>query len=123
MPYTIVRDGIAKPLAGRIGVAERGRVLLVARDAANCVLCHAVPDPAIADAGDLGPSLAGVGARFTAAQLRLRIVDILRLAPTAAMPSYYRVFGFNDVARPYRGQPILTEQEVEDVVAYLATLR
>ena len=71
------------------GDAARGRALLVARESANCVLCHAVPDPAVRFAGNVGPSLAGVGARLTAAQLRLRVADNLRVNPASVMPSYY----------------------------------
>lgn len=121
--FRAVADGIPEPLAATPGDVGRGRALLVARDAANCVLCHAVPDAAIRFAGDLGPSLAGVGARLTAPQLRLRVVDSERQNPATIMPSYYRVDGLASVAPAYRGKPILTASEVEDVVAYLATLR
>jgi len=97
--------------------------LIVARDSANCVLCHALPEGAVRFAGDVGPSLAGIGARFTAPQLRLRVADNLRLNPTTIMPSYYKVDGLERVAPAYRGKPILSATEIEDVVAYLATLR
>ena len=89
----------------------------------NCVLCHAVPDPAVRFAGTLGPSLAGVGARFSPAQLRLRVADNLRVNPASVMPSYYKIDGLDRVAGAYAGKPILSAQEVEDVVAYLVTLR
>ena len=97
--------------------------MIVARDPANCVLCHAIPDAAVRFAGDLGPSLAGVGARLTTSQLRLRVADNLRVHPATIMPSYYRVDGLARVAPAYRGKPILSAPEIEDVVAYLATLR
>ena len=74
-------------------------------------------------AGNVGPSLAGAGARFTAAELRLRIVDERRVAPETIMPSYYRTAGLNDVAPEYRGRTVLDAQAIEDVVAYLGTLR
>lgn len=122
-PYRIVADGIPEPLVPKGGDAARGRDLIVARDAANCVLCHAVPDAALRFAGDVGPSLAGVGTRLNVAQLRLRVADNLRLNPQSAMPSYYKVAGLVRVSAPYAGKPILTAAEVEDVVAYLATLR
>lgn len=115
-------DGVREPLAAG-GDAARGRALLVARDSANCVLCHAVPDPAVRFAGNVGPSLAGVGTRLTAAQLRLRIADSTRLDPDTVMPSYYRTDGLDRVATTYQGRPVLTAREVEDVVAYLETLR
>jgi sulfur-oxidizing protein SoxX len=119
----VVGDGIPQPLSATPGDAARGRALIVARDAANCVLCHAVPDPAVRFSGDVGPSLAGVGARLPVAQLRLRVADNLRVNPAGVMPSYYKVADLDRVATRYAGEPILTAAEVEDVVAYLATLR
>ena len=121
--FRVVADAIPEPWAAAPGDAARGRALLIARDAANCVLCHAVPDAAIRFAGDLGPSLAGVGTRLSTPQLRLRVVDSQRLDSATIMPSYYRVDGLERVAVAYRGRPILTAVEVEDVVALLATLR
>lgn len=120
--YRVEGDAIASPLAPA-GDAARGRALIVARDSANCVLCHALPDPALSHAGDLGPALNGVGGRLTVPQLRLRVVDMRRVEARTIMPSYYRTEGLTAVAEPYRGKPILTAQEVEDVVAYLSTLR
>ena len=119
----VVDDGVPEPLAATPGDAARGRALVVARDHANCVLCHAVPDPAVRFSGNVGPSLAGVGARMTAAQLRLRVADNLRVNPDSVMPSYYRVAGLDRVAPQYAGRPILSATEVEDLVAYLSTLR
>jgi len=121
--YKIDADAIPTPLTSSAGDPARGRALLVARDPANCALCHSVPDPAIRVAGDLGPTLAGVGARLSTAQLRLRVVDMRRVDPRTIMPSYYRIEGLTMVAEAYRGKPILSAQEVEDVVAYLSTLR
>ena len=89
----------------------------------NCLLCHTVPDPGGRAMGDIGPPLAGVGGRLSAGQLRLRIVDSTRINPQTPMPAYYRVDGLNGVAAAFRGKPILSAQEVEDVVAYLVTLR
>ena len=115
-------DAIAAPVAAPGDVA-RGRALLVARENANCVLCHAIPDPAIAFSGDLGPRLDGVGSRLTPGQIRLRIVDDMRVNPQTIMPSYYRVSGFKDVANQYRGKTVLSAQEVEDLVAYLSQIK
>jgi len=119
----IVGDGIPEPVAAPPGDPARGRSLMLARDPANCILCHAIPDPTVRFSGDLGPPLAGVGARLTVAQLRFRVADIIRLNPATIMPSYYRVEGFRLVAPAYRGKPILTAAELEDVVAYLATMK
>lgn len=101
----------------------RGRALLVKRESANCILCHAIPDPVFRFAGDVGPSLAGIGARLTVGALRLRVADNLRMNPQTIMPSYYRIDGLDNVAPTYSGKTILSAQEIEDVVAYLATLR
>ena len=91
--FSVVADGIPEPIATLPGDAIRGRALLVARDAANCVLCHAIPDPDVRFAGDLGPSLAGIGARLSIPQLRLRVADNLRRNPATIMPSYFRTAG------------------------------
>ena len=119
--YRVVGDGIPEALAA--GDAARGKALVAARDPANCVLCHAVPDPAIRFAGNVGPPLAGVAARLSVPQLRLRVIDNLRVNPQTIMPSYYRLAGLDSVAASYQGMTILTAPQVEDVVAYLATLR
>ncbi len=119
----IVGDGIPEPLAAESGDALRGRALLAARESANCVLCHALPDRAIGTAGDLGPTLAGVGSRLSAPQIRLRVADNLRLNRATIMPSYFKVDGLDRVASKYLGKTILSASEIEDVVAYLATLR
>ena len=123
LTYQIVGDGIAKPLTSEAGDPARGRALVVARDNANCVLCHTVPDSAIRFAGDVGPPLAGVGRRLTVPQLRLRVVDEMQINRATVMPSYYKVAGLVQVAAPYVDKPILSAREVEDVVAWLATLQ
>ena len=118
----VVGDGAPDPLA-QPGDPARGRALIVARASANCVLCHAVPEPAVRFSGNVGPSLEGVGGRLSEAQLRLRVADNLRVNPDSVMPSYYRTDGLDRVANAYAGRPILTAQELEDVVAWLTTLR
>jgi len=120
-PLHVVGDGIPQSLTDVAGSAERGRALVVERGAANCLLCHAVPGSALS--GDVGPSLAGVGRRLSSAQLRLRIADIQRVKPDAVMPSYYRVEGLDRVATEYRAKPVLDARQVEDLVAYLETLK
>ena len=103
------------------GDAVRGREVFVSREAGHCVLCHAVPGAQVA--GNVGPPLAGVGARFSPAELRLRVADITRVNPDAAMPAFHRTEGLTRVAAEYRGKPALSEQQVEDVVAWLSTLK
>jgi sulfur-oxidizing protein SoxX len=121
--FLVVGDTIPSPLGAAKGDAVRGRALIVERDAANCVLCHAVTDSAVRYSGNVGPSLDGVASRLTVAQLRLRIADNLRVNPTSTMPGYYRTEGLDRVATMYRGKPILDAGQVEDIVAYLATLK
>ena len=120
--YEVVADAIPAALTGVPGDPRRGREVIAGRDG-NCLLCHAIPETSERFVGNVGPPLSGVGLRLTAAQLRLRIADSGRLNRDAIMPSYYRVHGLERVAAAYQGKPILTAQQVEDVVAYLLTLR
>lgn len=121
--FRIDGDAIAEPLGGLRGDAARGLTIVIDRDVGNCVICHAVPDPSQAFQGELGPPLQGVGSRLSEGQLRLRIVDQSRFNPETIMPPYHRVEDLANVAARYRGSPALSAQEVEDVVAYLASLR
>lgn len=114
-------DAIDTPLTNAPGDSTRGKEVFVSRDAGNCVLCHAAPG--VSPTGNIAPPLQGVGSRLTAAQLRLRVVDITRLNPDAAMPAFHRVGGLQQVAARYRDQPVLSGQQVEDVIAYLGTLK
>ena len=121
--FRVVADGIPGPLVAGGSDAARGRTLIVARESANCMLCHAVPDSAVRFSGDVGPTLAGVGTRLSIPQLRLRISDNLRINPATIMPSYYKIDGLDRVAGQYAGKPILSGQDVEDIVEYLARLK
>ena len=121
--FRVVGDGIPEAIGGVAGDADRGRALVLARESANCVLCHALPDPGVRFSGNVGPPLGGVARTLSVAQLRLRVVDNMRVNPKTIMPSYYRVDGFDRVATAYRGRPILDARQVEDIVAYLATLK
>jgi sulfur-oxidizing protein SoxX len=122
VPYRVQGDAIPEPLAPGTGNAERGKEILAGRDG-NCLLCHAAPETGARFMGNVASALSGVGTRLSAGQLRLRIVDSSRIDREAIMPPYYRVAGLNRVAEAYRGKPILTAQQVEDMVAYLLTLR
>jgi L-cysteine S-thiosulfotransferase len=113
-------DSLETPLAAA-GDPARGREVFVSRAGGHCVLCHAAPG--VGSAGNVGPSLAGVGARLTRGEIRLRIADMPRLNPDAAMPAFHRTEGLVRVAPEYRGKPALSGQQVEDLVAWLATLR
>jgi sulfur-oxidizing protein SoxX len=122
-PFTVVGDAIPASLTGQPGNAERGREIVVNRQVGLCLLCHSGPFPEQKFQGTLAPSLAGAGARASEGQLRLRILDASRLKPDTIMPPYYRIDGLTRVAPAFQGKPILTAEQVEDVVAFLMTLR
>ena len=121
-PYVVVGDAIADSLTGMPGDVTRGRALIVDRTS-TCILCHSGPFPEAKFQGDLAPGLAGAGSRWSEGQLRLRLVDASRLNPATIMPTYYRVEGLVRIGPAWRGKPILSAGQIEDVVAYLATLR
>ena len=121
-PYTVVADAIPDSLTGARGDIARGRALVVDRTS-TCILCHSGPFPELKFQGDLAPDLAGAGSRWSEGQLRLRLVDPSRLNPATIMPSYYRIEGLERVGVAWRGKPILSAEQIEDIVAYLATLR
>jgi sulfur-oxidizing protein SoxX len=122
-PYTVVGDAIPEPLTGTSGDPAAGRAIVVDRRLGACLLCHTGPFAEERFQGTLAPDLSGAGSRWSAGQLRLRVVDATRLEPATIMPPYYRVDGLTRVGSPWLGRPILTAQQVEDVVAFLATLR
>jgi L-cysteine S-thiosulfotransferase len=123
VPFQVDGREIRASLTGAPGDAARGLEVVRGREEVNCLLCHTVPGTADRFMGNLGPPLAGAGARFSAGQLRLWLVDPKRIAPDTIMPSYYRVDGLEMVAARYRGKPILDAQQIEDAVSYLATLK
>jgi sulfur-oxidizing protein SoxX len=122
LDYAVVGDTIPTSLTGMPGDATRGRALVLERTS-TCILCHSGPFPETKFQGDLAPSLKGAGSRWSEGQLRLRLVDASRLNPTTIMPSYYRVEGLVRVSQAWRGKPILSAEQIEDIVAYLASLR
>jgi sulfur-oxidizing protein SoxX len=122
-PYVVVEDGIPAPLTGKPGDAARGRAIVGNRQVGLCLLCHSGPFPEERFQGNLAPGLAGAGTRSSPGQLRLRIVDASRLNPETIMPAYYRTDGLTRVSAPFRGKTILTAEQIEDVVAYLTTLK
>lgn len=121
--YEVEADGITEPLQGRRGDALRGRALVTDRRTGLCLLCHTGPFPEERTPGNLASDLAGAGSRWTVPQLRLRIADARRLDPGGLMPSFHQIHGQQRVAAAWRGKPLLTAQQVEDVVAFLETLR
>jgi sulfur-oxidizing protein SoxX len=116
-------SSLPHPLTTQPGDAERGRRVVLDREAGDCTICHAMPLPQRQFHGTIGPPLDNIGARYTAGELRWRIVDAKLFNPESIMPAYYKVQGLHRVGERYRGAPILTAQQVEDVVAYLLTLK
>jgi sulfur-oxidizing protein SoxX len=124
LPWQANGDAIQKPLGGFVGDPNNGLEVAVARSKGNCIACHILPIPRLEFHGELGPSLVKAGRKFTAAQLRLRVADIQKIHPHSVMPPYYmNPVQLHRVAKIYRGHTILSAQEVEDVVAYLVTLK
>jgi sulfur-oxidizing protein SoxX len=123
LPYTVVGDAVPAPLVEAPGDPARGRVIVTSRQRGLCLLCHTGPFPEERFQGDLAPSLAGVGSRLSEGQIRLRLIDSRRLDPGSIMPSYYRTDGLERVGAAWRSKPVLSAEEIEDVVAFLATLR
>jgi sulfur-oxidizing protein SoxX len=120
--YAVVGDAIPRSLTGAAGDPARGRGLVLDRSS-TCILCHSGPFPETRFQGDLAPNLKGAGSRWSEGQLRLRLVDASSLDPATIMPSYYRVEGLVRVGAAWRGKPILSAEQIEDIVAYLASLR
>jgi L-cysteine S-thiosulfotransferase len=112
----------AASLTGAKGDPARGRAIVADRQVGLCLLCHSGPFPEERFQGDLAPDLRSA-ARLSEGEIRLRIVDSARVNPQSIMPAYYRSDGLSRVAPAYRGKTIFTAEQVEDVVAYLMTLR
>ena len=121
--FVVIGDGIPAPLSTIAGDATRGRAIVANARVGMCLLCHQAPMPEQTFQGNLAPSIVGAASRSTEAQLRLRLVDGRRLNPDSIMPSYYRVDGLMKVGSAWQSRPILDAQQIEDVVAYLLTLK
>lgn len=123
VPFTVVGDAIPEPLGGLRGDAARGRALVANRQVGLCLLCHSGPIPEERFQGNLAPDLAGAGSRWSEGQLRLRLVDARRANPQTIMPAYFRADGHERVGPAWRDKTLFSAEQIEDVVAYLATLR
>jgi len=115
-------DELPAPLTGAKGDPVRGRAIVASRQVGLCLLCHSGPFPEERFQGDLAPDLRSA-AKLTEGQIRSRIVDARRANPESIMPAYFRTEGLTRVAPALRGKTIFTAEQVEDVVAYLMTLR
>ena len=120
--YEIQAFGIQDSLTGKPGDPGNGKKVAISRKLGNCLACHKMPvdEPF---QGDVGPSLMGVAGRYSEAQLRLRVVDPKVLNPMTIMPAFYKADDLERVLKNFQGKTMLTPQQVEDVVAYLRTLR
>jgi len=115
-------DSIPASLTGAKGDAARGRTIVANRQVGLCLLCHSGPFPEERFQGDLAPDLRN-SARLTEGEIRQRIVDPTKVNPQSIMPAYYKSEGLTRVAPAYRGKTVLTPEQIEDVVAYLITLK
>jgi sulfur-oxidizing protein SoxX len=122
-PFLLVLAVAAAGTAFAAGDPGRGRAIVANRQVGLCLLCHTAPIPEERFQGNLAPELAGTGSRWTEAQLRQRIADSRSVTPQSIMPAYLRSEGFNRVGTAWRGKTILTPEQVDDVVAYLVTLK
>ena len=116
-------DTLPESLTGAPGDPARGRAIVANRQVGLCLLCHSGPFPEERFQGNLAPDLTGAARRWSEGQLRLRIVDSSRIIPATIMPAYHRTEGLVRVAPAWRGKPVLTAEQIEDVVAFLLTLR
>ena len=124
-PYEIV-DGISipKPLTDTPGDPKRGAKLVVARKKGNCLACHKIQQlNEFPFHGNIGPELSDVASNLKEGEMRLRLVNPKVINPDTIMPAFYRVEGLHRVMDKFKGKPILTEQEIEDIIAFLKTLK
>jgi len=121
--YTVVGDAVPESLTGAPGDPARGKAIVTSRQTGLCLLCHSAPLPEEKFQGTMGPDLGGAGSRYSEGELRLRMVDSRRLNPDTIMPSYYRLDGLERVAPAFRDKTVLSAEQIEDVVAFLKTLR
>lgn len=124
VPWQHTNFAIEKPLAGLVGDAAQGKMLATTKSKGNCLACHRLPIKHSEFHGTLGPTLLGIGSRLNAAQIRLRVVDEKQINPMTIMPGYHRDPKLlNRVREDFQGQAVLSAQEIEDIVAYLVTLK
>jgi sulfur-oxidizing protein SoxX len=117
------QDALPRSLTGVTGDPARGRAIVLSRQVGLCLLCHSGPFPEERFQGDLAPDLRGVGSRLSEGELRSRLLDPGRVNPATIMPAYHRTQGLVRVAPAYRDKPVLSAEQIEDVVAFLATLK
>ena len=120
--YTIVNDTIPVSLTGVAGDPAKGKKLAINKKKGNCLACHAMPIPEQQFHGEVGPDLSEVGSRLNDAELRMRLVNSKVLNPDTIMPAFHKV-SLNRVLKKFKGKTILKAQEIEDIIAYISTLK
>ena len=123
VPFKIENGAIAQSLTGVKGDPAKGRAIVLERQKGLCLLCHSGPFPEERFQGDLAPSLAGTGSRMSEGEIRLRMVDSTKVNEKTIMPPYYRSEGLERVAANYKAKTLLNAQEIEDVIAFLVSLK
>ena len=124
MKYEVVdNSSIPKSLTGTPGDAAKGKKTAISRKKGNCLACHKMPIPEQSFHGEVGPDLAGVASRYNEGELRLRLVDSKILNESTIMPAFYMSEGFHRPLKKFVGKSILNAAEIEDVLAYLLTLK
>ncbi len=116
-------DAVTQPLTDRAGDPQKGRAIVVSRQTGLCLLCHSGPFPEEKFQGTLAPNLQMSVANLSEGQIRARLIDVARTNPGTIMPSYYRTDHLSLVAKSFDRKTLLTAQELEDVVAFLITLK
>lgn len=120
-----IMDGksIDSSLTGKPGDPAKGKEVVVHRKKGNCLACHSLPIPEQQFHGNIGPDLNGVASRYSVGEMRLRVVNPKVVNADTIMPAFYRIDGLHRVLKEFQGKTILSAQEVEDVIAYLETLK
>ena len=122
--WKIHKLAIEKPLCGLVGDSIRGRLLAADSQTGNCLTCHQLPIPEEPLHGTVGPPLFSLASRKTEAQIRAHVVDQRQFNPNTIMPGFYRDPRlYNRVADDHWNRTLLTAQQIEDIVAYLASLK
>jgi sulfur-oxidizing protein SoxX len=121
--YQINNDAIATSLTGKAGDPMNGRKLAINRKKGNCLACHSMPIPEQAFHGSIGPDLKDIGSQYSKGELRLRVVNPKIINSETIMPAFYKADGLNRVMKKFVGKTIISAQDVEDIVAYLMTLK
>jgi len=124
-PYEVVGDvAIPKSLTGKPGDPARGRKLMANRKKGNCLACHKIKQMSdFLFHGEIGPELSDIATNMPDEEIRLRLVNPKFVNPDTIMPAFYKVEGLFRVKKKFRGKPILTAQEIEDIIAYMHTLK